>query len=103
MKIAVVGKGGAGKTTVSGTVARALARSGRRLVALDLDTNPMMGISLGLGPELSESLIPVSDRVDKAALEHEHTGRGIVDSFGADAPDGIRLLVALRLQAAGHV
>lgn len=102
MKIAVVGKGGAGKTTVSGTVARALARSGRRLVALDLDTNPMMAISLGLGPQLTESLTPVSEAADKAALEHDHTGSGIVDSFGTDAPDGIRLLVARRLHAAGH-
>lgn len=102
MKIAVVGKGGAGKTTVSGTVARALARSGRRVVAVDADTNPMLGMSLGLGPELSESLIPVSDRMQEGGVEHKHTARGIIDSFGTDAPDGIRLLVALRLSADGH-
>ncbi|MDQ3629876.1 MAG: carbon monoxide dehydrogenase, partial [Actinomycetota bacterium] len=31
MKIVVAGKGGVGKTTVSGTVARALARGGHRV------------------------------------------------------------------------
>ena len=50
MKLAVAGKGGAGKTTVSGTIARELARSGQTVLALDADVNPMLGISLGVGP-----------------------------------------------------
>ena len=37
MKIVVAGKGGAGKTTVSGTIARALARAGNPVLALDAD------------------------------------------------------------------
>ncbi len=41
MKIAVAGKGGVGKTTVSGTVARSLARVGDDVLALDADANPM--------------------------------------------------------------
>lgn len=102
MKIAVVGKGGAGKTTASGTLARVLARSGRRVLAVDADTNPMLGISLGLGPELSESLMPVSERIEKRLIDHEHTARGIIDSFATGAPDGVRLLVARRLTVDGH-
>ncbi|MGI9596660.1 MAG: carbon monoxide dehydrogenase, partial [Acidimicrobiales bacterium] len=35
MKIAVVGKGGSGKTTTSGVLARTLGRDGRRVIALD--------------------------------------------------------------------
>ncbi|MBA3366147.1 MAG: AAA family ATPase, partial [Actinobacteria bacterium] len=54
MKIAVGGKGGAGKTTVAGTLARAFAQSGHSVLALDADTNPMLGISLGLGPEQTD-------------------------------------------------
>lgn len=102
MKIAVVGKGGVGKTTVSGTVARALSRAGRPVVAVDADTNPMLAMSLGLGPDIAESLVPLSQSVDKRAFEHEHSARGIIDSFGIDAPDGVRLLVALRLSADGY-
>ena len=56
MKLAVAGKGGAGKTTVSGTIARVLARSGQTVLALDADVNPMLGISLGVGPEETERL-----------------------------------------------
>ena len=37
MKIAVAGKGGAGKTTISGTLARALARAGHDVMAIDAD------------------------------------------------------------------
>ena len=64
MKVAVVGKGGAGKTTVSGTIARALGRSGHSVVALDTDVNPMLGISLGLGPEGSDTLEGARQQVE---------------------------------------
>ncbi len=40
MKIVVTGKGGAGKTTVAGALARHLARHGQRVVALDCDPAP---------------------------------------------------------------
>ena len=95
MKVAVVGKGGAGKTTVSGTIARALGRSGHSVIALDADANPMLGISLGLGPERSDEL--VSARQALAEIEHEHSAQGIVDAFGTDAPDGVRLVVVHRM------
>ncbi len=52
MKVAVVGKGGSGKTTTSAVLARTLARSGLTTVALDCDTNPNLGLSLGLGSKL---------------------------------------------------
>ena len=35
MRIAIAGKGGAGKTTISATLCRLLARQGRRVVAID--------------------------------------------------------------------
>src|SRR5947209_18036319 len=46
-RLAVVGKGGAGKTLLSGTLARLLARRGRRVLAADLDTNPGLTYTLG--------------------------------------------------------
>ena len=95
MKIAVAGKGGSGKTTVSGTLARQLARQGHSVLALDADTNPMLGISLGVGPEETYRLLSVRQGTD-AAPEHEHTVEGMIDAFGTDAPDGVRLVLALR-------
>lgn len=99
MKIAVAGKGGSGKTTVSGTIARELARTGHSVLALDADTNPMLGISLGMGPEETYRMLAVRQAAD-AAPEHEHTVEGMIGAFGTDAPDGVRLVVALR---EGHV
>ena len=95
MKIAVAGKGGSGKTTVAGTLARQLAREGHSVLALDADTNPMLGISLGIGPEETYRMVSVRQGTD-ATPEHEHTVEGMIDAFGTDAPDGVRLVLALR-------
>lgn len=97
MKIVVAGKGGAGKTTVSGTLARAMARSGRAVLALDADVNPMLGISLGVGIDETERLAGVRQALQDGEVDHEPTVDGMVDSFGADAPDGVRLVVASRM------
>lgn len=97
MKIVVAGKGGAGKTTISGTIARALARNGRRVVALDADVNPMLGLSLGLGIERTEALAGVRQALMGGELEHEPTVDGMLERFGADAPDGVRVVVGSRM------
>ena len=65
MKIAVAGKGGVGKTTVSGTVARALARSGHKVLGLDGDANPMLGVSLGVGAEQTDLLVDARRGLDE--------------------------------------
>ncbi|MBA3735240.1 MAG: AAA family ATPase [Actinobacteria bacterium] len=100
MKIAVAGKGGVGKTTVSGTLARALARSGHQVLALDGDVNPMLGISLGVGPEETDRLVAARQALDGGRLGHEPTAAGLVDKFGTDAPDGVRLVVVSRIDEA---
>ena len=97
MKIVVAGKGGAGKTTVSGTLARTLARRGHRVLALDADANPMLGISLGVGPEETDVLVSVRQGLEDGESEHEPTLEGFVGRFGTDAPDGVRLVVASRI------
>ncbi len=97
MKIVIAGKGGVGKTTVSGTLARALARAGHPVLALDADLNPMLGVSLGVGADETDLLVAARQAVAAGEAEHEPTLEGIVERFGADAPDGVRLVVASRL------
>jgi CO dehydrogenase maturation factor len=97
MKLAVAGKGGAGKTTVSGTIARALAQSGQKVLALDADVNPMLGISLGVGPKETERLAGIRQALQDGDIEHAESVNALVERFGADAPDGIRLVVASRV------
>ncbi len=94
MKIAVAGKGGAGKTTVSGTIARALGRAGHQVIAVDADVNPMLGISLGLGMDATERLAAVRQGLDTGETGHEPTIEGMMERFGAD---GVRVLVASRV------
>jgi CO dehydrogenase maturation factor len=48
VKIAFVGKGGSGKTTLSALFARHLAASGAPVVAIDADINQHLGVALGL-------------------------------------------------------
>jgi CO dehydrogenase maturation factor len=98
MKIAVVGKGGSGKTTTSAVLARTIARSGRTTLALDCDSNPNLGLSLGLGEQATEHLVSVRDAVDAGEQEHAATADELVERFGADAPDGVRLAVVTAIQ-----
>lgn len=105
MKIAVSGKGGAGKTTISGTLARALARSGHDVMAVDADVNPMLGISLGLGMDGTERLAGIRQQLGDSSADdavHEHTIEGLIERFGEDAPDGVRVVVASRVDMPDH-
>lgn len=94
MKIAVAGKGGAGKTTFCATAARLLARSGRRVVAIDADTNPNLAAALGLPadaelpPFLPASL--VARRFDGPRLTE--TVDEVLSAYALGAPDGVHLL-----------
>jgi len=98
MKIAVVGKGGSGKTTVSAVLARGLAQQGHSVVGLDCDTNPNLGLSLGVGDSETERLLSLRDQIDQGDREHAHTWDDILDSYGTDAPDGVRLTVVNRIE-----
>ncbi len=97
MKVAVVGKGGSGKTSVSAVLARSLARSGRDVIGLDCDTNPNLGLSLGVGDDETERLLSLRDQIDEGQREHAHTWDDILDAYGTDAPDGVRLTVVNRI------
>jgi CO dehydrogenase maturation factor len=106
MKIAVAGKGGAGKTTISGTIARALARAGHDVIAIDADVNPMLGISLGLGMDGTERLAGMRQLLSESGNSddavHEYTIDGLIARFGEDAPDGVRIVVASRVDMPDH-
>ena len=104
MKLAVAGKGGSGKTSISGTMARILARSGRRVLAIDGDSNPNLALTLGLPLErLSEMPTLTRDmlRRTESGTELAHSLDEICDSHSIEAPDGVTLLVMANPQHAG--
>jgi CO dehydrogenase maturation factor len=71
MKIAVTGKGGVGKTTLSALMAQAYADMGRQVLAVDADPSPCLAGALGFPPELRDQLHPIAEM---DALIEERTG-----------------------------
>ncbi|MGN9819329.1 nucleotide-binding protein [Streptomyces sp. SD11] len=63
MKIAFVGKGGSGKTTLSSLFVRHLATTGSPVVAVDADINQHLGPALGLTDAQAQSLPAMGDRL----------------------------------------
>ena len=63
MKIAFVGKGGSGKTTLSALFARYLAALGAPVVAIDADINQHLGVALGLTEDESAALPALGARL----------------------------------------
>ncbi|HVL07454.1 MAG TPA: AAA family ATPase [Acidimicrobiales bacterium] len=96
LRLAVIGKGGAGKTVTSSTLARVLARKGRKVLAADLDVNPGLAISLGLPP--GEGGMPPGTVEEHPGsiygwqLTGDMTPIQVVEKFAATAPDGVRFL-----------
>jgi CO dehydrogenase maturation factor len=63
MKIAFVGKGGSGKTTLSSLFIRHLAATGAPVVAVDADINQHLGAALGLPEDTAAGLPAMGDHL----------------------------------------
>lgn len=71
MKIAISGKGGVGKTTVTALLAQAFADAGRDVLAVDADPAPCLADALNLPDDARRSLSPISEMDE---LIEERTG-----------------------------
>jgi CO dehydrogenase maturation factor len=80
MKIAITGKGGVGKTTLTALLAQTYADQGRDVLAVDADPSPCLAGALGFPDELREGLHPIAEM---DALIEERTGAkpGTVGGF----------------------
>lgn len=61
MKIAVAGKGGVGKTLIAAGLAHGFSQRGLKTIAIDADSSPNLGLTLGLTAEETRKIIPISD------------------------------------------
>lgn len=95
-RVAVMGKGGAGKTTIASTLARQLARRGCRVLAADLDTNPGLAMSLGMAP--TEAGLPPEALEEREGalygwqLAGDVSPAQAVERFSTPGPDGVRYI-----------
>ncbi len=107
MKIAVSGKGGSGKTTISATLTRLLARRGLPVLAIDGDPNPNLIQALGVGPGVEIESVPrsvVERRTDESGQSRHVLTTSvaeIVRQYGLKAPDGVTVLVGTRVDHPG--
>ena len=71
MKLAITGKGGVGKTTLTSLLAYHFVERGGRVLAIDADPSPCLGAALGFPPELRRGLTPIAEM---ESLIYERTG-----------------------------
>jgi CO dehydrogenase maturation factor len=71
MKIAITGKGGVGKTTLTSLMAYAYADMGFNVMAIDADPSPCLGSALGFHEDKLKELTPIA-KMDE--LIYERTG-----------------------------
>ena len=107
MRIAIAGKGGTGKTTIAGTLARALARTGREVLAIDADTNPNLASVLGIPPASADAIVSLPRNLMQRQTHADGTTttvftadpEALIEEFSVRGPDKVRLRVMGRV---GH-
>lgn len=110
MKIAVSGKGGVGKTTLSSLLARFWARKGYRVLAVDADPDANLGSALGID---TASIVPIA-KMENLIAERTGVRPGTVGGFFKMNPkvddlpeslsserDGVRLLIMGTIKKGG--
>lgn len=100
MKVAFVGKGGAGKSAIAGTFCRFLARRGD-VPVLAIDSDPLPGLALSLGLDIDDD-VRIPDEAVRERREGERGGRyrlvddldivEAVEKWSVQAADGVRFL-----------
>jgi len=109
MKIAVSGKGGSGKTTLAGTLARILGRRGSTVLAIDADTNPNLAITLGLPREAAMEIQPVPKEIMQEQIDASGQRlrtlalpyQDVMTRYSVAAADNTRLLLMGRVHHGG--
>ncbi|GMO55931.1 MAG: carbon monoxide dehydrogenase accessory protein CooC [Termitinemataceae bacterium] len=79
MKIAITGKGGVGKTTLSAVLARLYAAEGKKVLAVDVDPDANLGLALGFSEAEVAAITPISEMkeliAERTASESDGLGK----------------------------
>ena len=103
LRVAFVGKGGAGKSMIAGTFVRLLAARGEPVLAVDSD--PMPGLALSMGIDATDAAIPedaVEENPDSEGPRYKLVlpAADAVRRYAAPGPDGSLFLQFGKLRGA---
>ena len=112
MKLAITGKGGVGKTTVTAGLSLTISKDNKKVIVIDCDPDANLGLSLGFSN--SENITPISEmksliaeRTEVESLDTPTTFfklnpqvDDIPDKYAVEK-DGIKLLVMGKVCKAG--
>lgn len=80
MRIAISGKGGTGKTTLSAALAGCYAVEGRRVLAVDADPDGNLANAIGISQDVAAQIVPVS-KMKELIEERTGTSRDVSGFF----------------------
>ena len=94
MKIAITGKGGVGKTTLSSLLSHIYSGEGKRVIAVDADPDANLSTAIGISKDELLKIKPIGEMAD---LVEERTGAKPGTSGGIfkinpkvdDIPEGV--------------
>ncbi len=108
MKIAVCGKGGVGKTTISGLLCRIMGSRGIPVLAIDGDPNPNLALTLGLDPQanmpkpLTSKLLEIYQKEDgKKYAKLKFPLAEVMKEHGVKVSENVTLLAVGQPEHAG--
>ncbi len=101
MKLGIVGKGGVGKTTLSSLICQAYVAQGKRVLAVDTDSNPNLAMSLGLDEETADTAPVVPRALVVGGGDGAMSPQRLIADYGLKTPFGVTLLHAMRVDQAG--
>ncbi len=96
IRIAFAGKGGSGKSSISGSFARLLSRRHRPVLAVDSDPLPGMAYSLGIPvddhPTPDDVVVEGPEGGPRWVLRPGLDAGGFIDTYASTGPDDVRYL-----------
>ncbi len=101
MKLGIVGKGGVGKTTTAALICQAYAARGKRVLAVDTDSNPNLALSLGLDPAAAEAVPVLPRSLVVGGGNGGISPAQLLADYGVPTPSEVTLLNAMAITSAG--